>query len=133
MRPPKNAIVLGEGRWIEFIDLDGRYDSAVDIDHLLSETEPLWRSLETFCVADCCGFDAFDFTLEAIQSASRFLDPLEQCCRINRLQAAVSGLGAGIVVSRRLNNYADIRVFNALLDHLREGFQAMTLQDARQD
>lgn len=133
MRPPKHAILLGEGRWIEFIDLDGRYDAAIFIDELLSETGPLWAALETECVAGCCGLDAFDFSLDAIRAASRSLDPAEQCRRIDRLKAAVSGLGADVVVSERLNNYADIRVFNALLDHLRGGFETVRLQNAGQE
>jgi hypothetical protein len=133
MKPPKNAILLAEGRWIEFIELDGRYDSAMSIDHLLSDTGSLWASLEKFCVADCCGFDAFDFTLEAIKDASRFLDPAEQCHHIGRLKTALSEFGADVVVSKRLNNYADIRVFNALLDHLHGGFETMRLQKACQE
>jgi len=45
----------------------------VDIDPELKALEPMWRALETSCVAGCCGLDAFDFSPENIASAAGHL------------------------------------------------------------
>jgi hypothetical protein len=118
-RPHKNAIWIGDDRWIEFIDLDGRYDQAVHVDAPLSSLEAFWSALETMCVAGCCGFDAFDFSPEGIAEAARGLpharlhDQLEEAIRV------VEKLDTTVVVSRRLNNLADKRTFLALLSHVK--------------
>jgi methylaspartate ammonia-lyase len=117
-KPPKNAILIGEGKWIEFIDLTGRYDVAIDIDPLLADLEPLWSALETQCVAACCGLDAFDFYPDNIASAMDNIEISSTCQKLMKLRSSLDNLGSSVVVSRRLNNYADIAVFNALVSHV---------------
>lgn len=129
-KPPKNAILLGEGKWIEHVDLTGRYESAVNIDLLVHGLESMWAALETECVAECCGLDAFDFSPESIKEAASKLDLRDTCVKLDSLQAQLSLLGADVLVSKRLNNYCDRIEFNALLDHLRSRFAAESQQDA---
>ncbi|CAG0950241.1 hypothetical protein ANRL4_00028 [Anaerolineae bacterium] len=124
--PPKNAILIGEGQWIEHIDLTGRYESAVNIDLLLRDLAPLWSMLETECVADCCGIDAFDFTPENIANAAIKLNSADVCAKIEGLQVRLAELGAGVFVSKRLNNYSDRAVFETLLRHLHSHFSALS-------
>ncbi len=57
-------IQIADDAWIEYIDIEGRYDQATDIDALLDGLWPLICRLETHCVAGCCGMDAYDFTRE---------------------------------------------------------------------
>nr|WP_315491663.1 DUF6331 family protein [uncultured Rhodoferax sp.] len=123
-KPPKNSIPIGEGKWIEFIDLTGRYEGAIEIDLLLNDLEPLWSALETQCVAGCCGLDAFDFYPENIASAKEGLVASTVCQNLSSLQAALKELDGDVVLSRRLNNYADIAVFHALLVHLQRNLCA---------
>nr|WP_255698113.1 DUF6331 family protein [Tessaracoccus sp. ZS01] len=38
----------------------------VAIDHLIPEAEWFWASLQRFCVPDCCGLAAYDFSAESV-------------------------------------------------------------------
>jgi hypothetical protein len=127
---PKNAILLGAGKWIEHIDLTGRYGAAVNVDLLLKGLEPVWSALETECVAGCCGFDAFDFSAENIAIATAKLNSAVVCAQLSKLRLELGSLGADVVVSQRLNNYADQRVFDALIAHLQSNFAGQDGGDA---
>ena len=119
-------IQIGDDAWIEFIDLDGRYTQAIDIDALLGELWPLICRLETHCVAGCCGMDAYDFTREAVETALLELDraQLHAACAAARI--AVAATASDVLLSNTMNHYADKRVFLQLLDHLDE---CITAQD----
>ena len=113
-------IQIGDNAWIEFIDLDGRYTQAIDIDALLGELWPLICRLETHCVAGCCGMDAYDFTREAVETALLELDraQLHAACAAARI--AVAATASDVLLSNTMNHYADKRVFLQLLEHLDE-------------
>ena len=128
-KPPKNAILLGAGKWIEHVDLNGRYEAAVNIDPLLTGLEPVWTALETECVAGCCGLDAFDFSAERIAAARTKLNAAEVSAELEKLRSMLGDVGADVVVSQRLNNYADRSVFDALLAHLQSNFSAPRGED----
>ena len=119
-------IQIGDDAWIEFIDLDGRYTQAIDIDALLGELWPLICRLETHCVAGCCGMDAYDFTREAVETALLELDraQLHAACAAARI--AVAATASDVLLSNTMNHYADKRVFLQLLEHLDE---CITAQD----
>ena len=34
--------------------------SKINIDKILNENKEFWQDLETYCVAECCGIDAFN-------------------------------------------------------------------------
>lgn len=123
--PSKNAIWLGEDNWIEQADLTGRYDSAFDIDPELNTLEPMWQALETSCVAGCCGLDAFDFSPENIASAAGHLSVPEVCADIEALRARLDGSDTDVLLSHRLNNFSERRVFDALLGHLLAHFSTI--------
>lgn len=122
LQPPKDAILLGGGKWIEHVDLTGRYDSAVDIDPWIKDLEPMWSALETECVADCCGIDAFDFCPENLATVEQKLERTVVCHRLKGLRSQLEALPGDVFVSRRLNNYSARSVFFALLDHLQDNF-----------
>ena len=113
-------IQIGDDAWIEFIDLDGRYAQASDIDALLGELWPLICRLETHCVAGCCGMDAYDFTREGVATALLELDraQLHAACAAARI--AVAATASDVLLSNTMNHYADKRVFLQLLEHLDE-------------
>ena len=114
----KNDIRVGENEWIAFIDLSGRYQSAINIDHIIHKTSGLWNSLETECVAGCCGIDAFSFYPEDIISAISDTNNPQLATLIQETINEIERLPTTVVVSNRLNNYADKAVFIALLNHL---------------
>ena len=111
-------IRIGDDAWIEFIDLDGRYDQAVDIDGLLGELRPLICRLETHCVAGCCGMDAYDFTRTGIATALLELDRAQLHAACSAAKVAVTAAASDVLTSATMNHFADKRVFLQWLDHL---------------
>ena len=119
-------IQIGDDAWIEFIDLDGRYAQASDIDALLGELWPLICRLETHCVAGCCGMDAYDFTREGVATALLELDRAQLHAACMAAKEAVTAAASDELTSATMNHYADKRVFLQLLEHLDE---CITAQD----
>lgn len=119
-------IQIADDAWIEYIDIEGRYDQATDIDALLDGLWPLICRLETHCVAGCCGMDAYDFTREGVATALLELDraQLHAACAAARI--AVAATASDVLLSNTMNHYADKRVFLQLLEHLDE---CITAQD----
>ena len=119
-------IQIADDAWIEYIDIEGRYDQATDIDALLDGLWPLICRLETHCVAGCCGMDAYDFTREGVATALLELDcaHLHAACAAARM--AVAATASDVLLSNTMNHYADKRVFLQLLAHLDE---CITAQD----
>lgn len=118
MRNHRDDILIGDDQWIEFISLEGRDDRLVEIDSYLVGLWPLIERLETECVAACCGFDAFDFTSEAILAALNGLDRASLLAACDQAQHDIAHVDSSIVVSHRMNNLADKQVMLQLLAHL---------------
>jgi hypothetical protein len=118
-QPRRNDIPIGESRWIEFIELEGRYGEAISIDSLLVDIFPLLDVLEKNCVAECCGFNAFDFYPETICSVVFGMDDDVLINALGRAIVDVGRVETSVVVSSRMNNFADKRVFVALLRHIK--------------
>ena len=114
----KNDIPISASHWIEFIDLEGRYEEALEIDALLVELSALWPGLEQHCVAGCCGFDAFDFYPETIISATATMDLASLRRSLSHAILKIEALETTVVMSTRLNNLADKKTFLALLTHI---------------
>lgn len=118
MRRNKDDILIGDDKWIEFISLDGRHDQAVAIDHYLDGLWPLIQKLETQCVAACCGFDAFDFTEDAIREAVGDMNCDQLRIVLTEAKNKIEVIGSDVIVSTRMNNLADRKVLMQLLDHI---------------
>ena len=114
----KNDIWIGGDRWISYINIQGRSDQAVNIDPLLADTAMLWDFLETLCVAECCGLDAFDFSPEHVQTATE-TNVSGSARKIDDLVASINTLPQDILSSDRLNMYIHKQSFLELLQHLR--------------
>ena len=117
-RDRQYAIQIGDDAWIDFIDLDGRYDQAVDIDGLLGELWQLICRLETHCAAGCCGMDAFDFTQAGIAAALLELDRAQLHAACAQARSAVAAAASDVFMSNTMNHMADKRVFLQLLEHI---------------
>ena len=113
-------IQIADDAWIEYLDIEGRYDQAIDIDALLDGLWPLICRLETHCVAGCCGMDAFDFTREGIATALLELDRALMHAACVAAKAAVTAAASDVLTSTEMNHFADKRVFLQLLEHLNE-------------
>lgn len=118
MSDHQDDIFIGENHWIEFINLEGRYHLAVEIDPYLNDLWPLIERLETDCVAACCGFDAFDFTSEAIHMVMDGLDRARLLTACDEAQRNIRNVPSTVVVSKRMNNLADKQVMLQLIGHI---------------
>ena len=121
-RPHKNDISIGQDRWIHFGDLADGHVSAVNIDPHLAPVMPFLQRLETECVVDCCGIDAFGLWPEQIEKAVGTLSQRERdklVTRLRSVQGEIERLPSDTVVSRRLNQYFRKRVFLEVLVHIR--------------
>jgi len=117
-KPHKNDISIGQDRWITFVDVDVNGSAPTKIDHLIEPMEEFWRALETECLAECCGIDAFNLWPEAIRRAAGEVTDPELPNKIGALRAFVAGSVEESFVSSRLNNLFRRGVLLELLDHI---------------
>ncbi|OBQ46061.1 DUF6331 family protein [Halodesulfovibrio spirochaetisodalis] len=111
-------IYISESSWIDKLDLEDPHEQAIEVDPLLVNLEPLWGALELHCVAECCGFDAFDFCPDAITSTVAKMNPQELHAALTKAIHDVESIESATIVSTRLNNYAHKKTFWALLSHI---------------
>jgi hypothetical protein len=123
MSERRGEISIGKDEWLPYFDLEGRYESAVEIDFLVRDTSEVWTGLETQCVAGCCGIEAFEFWPEDIQKAAAHLTVADAIQKLARLRSSIENLPAEVLLSRRMNSYFDKRQFLLLLDHLLRAFR----------
>ncbi|QOT79288.1 DUF6331 family protein [Cupriavidus basilensis] len=79
---------------------------------------PLLHWLETECVADCCGIDAYGFWPDAIARAAMQAGLPDLAERIAQVRERVAGAGGDVFLSHRMNNYFDRQVLLQLIDHI---------------
>lgn len=128
----ENDIPIGDGNVISWIPVD-HSDGLVEIDHLLPVADWFWGGIEVHCVAGCCGAQAFDFTAHRIRwvlgddidppAYSTWRppergDPLELADRFDQTIRSVEALDATALVSNKLNQFFDPRMFVELLTHI---------------
>ncbi len=119
-KPNSNAISIGKDVWIPFIDVLGRQEGAVSIDDLLKPLDSFWKSLETECVAACCGINAFALWPEDIRRASAGGDRKQLVDALASLRRFVESSSSDVFVSQKLNNYFDRQVLLGIIDHIHE-------------
>jgi hypothetical protein len=111
-------IDIGRDKWIIFGELNGLQNQAINIDALLQPLSDFWQLLETRCVRECCGIDAFDFWAENVLNNTKHLDHGELLAKLHAIKESVLGITSVAVVSQKLNNYFLKTTFIELLDHL---------------
>lgn len=114
----RNDISIGKDKWITFIELDGRQDGAIELDEILKPIEPFLNSLETECVAACCGIDAYALWPENIAAAAKESVVPDLLGSIDTARQRIVETGGDSFVSHRMNNYFDRRTLLQLIDHI---------------
>lgn len=114
-----NDISIGDDQWITFIAVDGRQPRAVSIDYSLQSLEPFLAAMETHCVADCCGINAFSLWPKDILRARKTIDHETLASQLILLRRFIEESDSDIFVSKRLNSHFDREVLLQLVDHLR--------------
>jgi hypothetical protein len=117
-KPNPNDISIGKDQWITFIDVINQQGQAVSIDHLVDPLEAFWAALESDCVAECCGIDAFTLWPEDIRKAGSSMDRQELLVALVELRQFAAGNENKIFVSTRLNNCFHKQVLLQLIDHI---------------
>jgi hypothetical protein len=121
-RPHKNDISIGNDRWITAGDLASSQADAVEIDPHLATVMPFIEGLETECVAECCGIDAFGLWPDGVRKVVAHMEKADISKLIAGLTAAqnaIATLPCEIVVSARMNQYFRKEAFLEILSHIR--------------
>lgn len=112
-------ISIGKDKWITWIDFDSVNDNDLfEIDDLLKPTFDFWDKLETQCVAECCGLDAYAFWEDDIKLAVGQMDKVDLVKKLLNAKIEIESRSEPIVTSGKLNNLIDKSVFIQLLDHI---------------
>lgn len=117
-RDSPNDISIGEGLWVKFRDIDEGKEDAFQIDRFMDELSYFWKSIETECVAACCGIDAFCLWPEQIIKNTKHLNYENVVLELKLLRQNVIDAESKIVVSNSLNNYFNKMTFIEMLDHI---------------
>lgn len=112
-------IRIGKNKWIKWVDFDSTRDhSLFDIDPLLKPTFGFWNQLETQCVAECCGIEAYTFEEDDIRLAAEKIDKAELIPNLVDVKAKIEGITEHTLISEKLNQLIHKSVFIQLLNHI---------------
>lgn len=123
----------GEVRWPGSKPTNEDYASAEHVDSIIPQAKWFWEPLERFCVAGCCGLEAYDFSPEFVrwvthQSTEKpkrdnwrhdeVGDLVELASQLRNSADEVAVLPARLVLSSRMNHYFERMEFVQLLHDL---------------
>ena len=117
-KPKRNDISIGKDKWITFVELDGQQTNAIELDEILKPIEPFLNSLETECVAACCGVDAYALWPEDIAGAAKQSDIPDLSRSIETVRQHIIDSGWDSFVSHRMNNFFHRQTLLQLIDHI---------------
>ena len=126
-RPNKNDISIGEGVWVTFGELAGEPSHVIEIDPQLAAVLPFIETLETECVSECCGINAFVLWPEEIGKAAGGYTGRERDALLSAFAVAyntIEGLPCDTVASMRLNQLFRKSVFLEVLAHIRQAVES---------
>ena len=111
-------ISIGEDKWIKWIEIEPNEKDLLEIDIYLIPSWEFWKKLETECVIQCCGIDSFSFWFDDIKSVSNNFNISNLIIDINELKKQIENKNKRILISEKLNNLFEIKVFIELLNHI---------------
>jgi len=117
-KPNRSDISIGKDKWITFIELDSRQSNAIQLDEILKPIEPFLISLETECVAACCGIDAHALWPDDIANAAKHSAIANLPQRIDNAPKRIIETGGDSFVSHSINNFFDRQTLIQLIYHI---------------
>lgn len=114
----RNDIYISEYEKIEWVGFDALSCELVDVDYIIAKHDSFWKALEIFCVAACCGLNAFRFYSDDIKNAAHHTDKELLKSDLSILKSNLISSEKAVVISSNLNNLVDKKVFIQLLDHI---------------
>lgn len=103
--------------WIEWVEFKAKDTEPIDIDPIILEKKEFWDKLETECVKECCGFDAFSFYPKSITTAKTNEVNFEHY--LDGLKKHITTSESSIFISRYLNQLVHKTTLLNLLDHIK--------------
>ena len=119
-RPQPDDLLIGENRWITYVQHDWANIKWYYIDEIIQPLSSLLERLQIDCVAECCGLDAFSFFPEDILGVTPEFERESTAELLTVAIAAVEQLTANALGSKLLNNAIDRETMLELLRHIRE-------------
>ncbi len=117
-------INIGKDQWIKRIRFyDKDHEDLFEIDDLLRPSFDLWDRLETQCMAECCGINAYTFWEQDIKLATEHLDKTELIKKLLYAQSEILKRKESVLISEKLNDILDASVFVQLLEHIINSLQ----------
>lgn len=116
-------ISIGKDTWIKWIEFDPKFTKAKQIDSIIEPTKEFWTYLETECVAECCGLDAFSFWPEDIQSATHKAGIPNLELSFSQIIKDIESFNDEVLMSFILNQLINRKVFLQLLEHIKTNIQ----------
>ncbi|TSE07289.1 DUF6331 family protein [Aquimarina algiphila] len=89
------------------------------IDEFLENNKEFWQHLQTFCVAECCGIDAFDFSKENIERIIRQYNYQNILNDINESIEFINKSSSKLISSSILNHCVLKNKFIELLEDIK--------------
>jgi len=114
-------ISIGPDQWIAHGNFE-RDPKIEQIDRELAPVLPFIASLETDCVAECCGINAFGLWPEQIKDAIKEDDSHRVeglILAFLQIEEAVNAMDCDVVCSKRMNACFRVGAFLQLVRHLR--------------
>lgn len=117
-RPNSNDISIGKDEWLVFHDITHLSTDPVELDDALSPIRPFLDALETECVAECCGVDAYGFWQADIEQAVAQFNCEELLQSLKSVRQYAAETNSDLLVSHRMNNLFHRKTFLELIDHI---------------
>lgn len=111
-------ISIGEFQSIKWIEFDNNSQDFFEIDEYLNPTWDFWTLLETECVSECCGIDAFNFWGEQINLVAVNFNKVQLITKLNTLLYKIQVDNHQLIISSKLNNLFEKSVFERLVIHI---------------
>ncbi|WP_299312724.1 DUF6331 family protein [uncultured Aquimarina sp.] len=90
------------------------------IDQFLENNKEFWQDLEIYCVAECCGIHAFDFSKENIKKTISFYNSKNILSDINEAIAFIEDNYSKLISSSILNHCVSKNKFIELLKNIKQ-------------
>lgn len=113
-------ISIGKEEWIKWIEFDAISIEPLEVDDILEPIKPFLKGLETECMSECCGIDAYSFWYEEIVQSAAELNKNELKSHLNIIINELYSSNKEVISSAILNQLINREVFIQLLEHLKE-------------
>ncbi|MDH5446991.1 MAG: DUF6331 family protein [Gammaproteobacteria bacterium] len=116
-RSSKFDIRIGDNEWIEWVKPDQSIEPA-KIDEILESANELWDALETKCMHECCGIEAFGLRPKDIKKSVTFLPKEELTNKVENIIKEVEKIDCDSLFSERINQVFEKSVLLKVLNHV---------------